>query len=412
MAPRPVADRDGERAFRSRRAARHHQRRRRETILALAAAANAGRVFWTRRYEGGAKALDARVEAALKARGVEALSFNGRLMREPAELAKSDGTPVGIFKAFLRRHRALGPLPAPTPSPKHLTPAPWPSDAPPRVSIEALKLRPRKPDWSGELSLGESPGEAGALRALESFAAEALSTYADERDSLAHGAASRLSANLRFGEISPRRIAHAVETAAAANPALGDAAEKLWPSSPGAISQRPCSTPIPIWRRVRCGPSSSAFPGATMNPVFAPGRTDDTGYPIVDAGMRQLWRTGYLSNRARLITASFLVKHLLIDWRRGEVWFWDTLIDADPRTIRSTGNGSQAPASIPRPISGSSIPCCRREKFDPNGAYVRQWVPELASLEAPAIHSPWKASSDALATRGSCVRKNLSQADR
>ncbi len=135
-----------------------------ETILALAAAARAARVLWSRRYEGGAKALDARLEKALKARGVEALTFNGRLMREPAELAKPDGTPVGIFKAFLRRHRALGPLPAPTPAPKHLTAAPWPHDAPKRVSIEALKLRPTKPDWSGELSLGESAGRERRAR--------------------------------------------------------------------------------------------------------------------------------------------------------------------------------------------------------------------------------------------------------
>ena len=163
---------------------------------------------------------------ALRERGVEATSFNGRLLREPWELARSNGAPIGVFSAFWRRHRALGPLPSPTPAPERLIAAPWPREAPQRVSIEALKLKPTKPDWSGELSLGESPGEAGALAALETFARGALRAYADERDLLAPGAASRLSANLRFGEISPRRVAHTVETAAAANPALAEATEK------------------------------------------------------------------------------------------------------------------------------------------------------------------------------------------
>ncbi len=197
-----------------------------ETILALAAAANAGRVLWSRRYEGGAKAVDERVERALKAHGIEALTFNGRLMREPAELTKPDGTLVGIFKAFWRRHCGLGPLPPPTPAPKHVSAAPWPHDAPERVSIDQLRLRPTKPDWSGELGLGEAPGEPSALAALKTFVGTGLKGYAGERDVLAQGSASRLSANLRFGEISPRRIAHAVETAATAKPALADAAEK------------------------------------------------------------------------------------------------------------------------------------------------------------------------------------------
>jgi deoxyribodipyrimidine photo-lyase len=196
------------------------------TVLALAATATAGRVLWSRRYEGGAKALDARVETALKERGVDALTFNSALMREPAELAKPDGTPVGIFKAFLRRHCALGPLPAPTPAPKRLIGAPWPHEAPQRTSIDALRLKPTKPDWSGELGLGESAGEKGALASLQAFVAQGLKSYADERDILAYGAASRLSANLRFGEISPRRIAHTIETAAAQKHGLAGAAEK------------------------------------------------------------------------------------------------------------------------------------------------------------------------------------------
>ncbi|MBV9907625.1 MAG: deoxyribodipyrimidine photo-lyase [Hyphomicrobiales bacterium] len=371
-----------------------------ETIILLAGAANAGRVLWSRRYEGGAKALDERVASALKARGIEALSFNGRLMREPGELSKSDGSPVAIFSAFLRRHRALGPLPAPTPAPKRLTLAPWPHDAPKRVSIDSLKLKPAKPDWSGELSVGEAPGEEAALAALKTFTAGALKTYANERDILSPGAASHLSANLRFGEISPRRIAQAVESAAAAKPALADAADKYlaeltWRDFATALLD---AHPDLAARPLR--PEFERFPWRDDEAGFRAWAHGQTGYPIVDAGMRQLWRTGYMPNRARLIVASFLVKHLLIDWRRGEAWFWDTLVDADPANNPLNWQWVAGAGVDAAPYFRIVNPVLQAEKFDPDGAYVRRWVAELARLDAPAIHSPWKASRDALARAG------------
>jgi deoxyribodipyrimidine photo-lyase len=380
-----------------------------ETILALAAAADASRVLWSRRYEGEAVSLDARVKAALKERGVEATSFNGRLMREPWELSKPDGAPVGVFTAFWRRHRALGPLPAPTPAPKRLTAAPWPNEAPERVSIDALKLKPTKPDWSGELSLGEAPGEAGARAALEAFAAGALNAYADERDILAPGAASRLSANVRFGEISPRRIAHAVETAAAAQPALAGAAEKYmaelgWRDLATALLH---AHPDLATRPLRG--QFERFPWRDDEKGFRAWTRGRTGYPIVDAGMRQLWRTGYLPNRARLVVASFLVKHLLVDWRRGEQWFWDTLIDADPASNPLNWQWVAGVGVDSAPYFRIFNPVLQAEKFDPDGAYVRRWVPELARLEAPAIHSPWKASGEALARAGVALGETYPQ---
>jgi deoxyribodipyrimidine photo-lyase len=376
-----------------------------EAILALAASANAGRVLWNRRYEGGATALDARVKAALKERGVEALSFNGRLMREPRELAKADGAPAGIFAAFWRRHRALGPLHAPTPSPQRFTAAPWPREAPAHVSIDALRLGPTKPDWSGELSLGETPGEAGALAALESFTTGGLKTYADDRDLLAGAAASRLSAHIRFGEISPRRVAHAVETAAVADPQLTGPADKYitelgWRDFAAAhLFAHPDLAARPL------RPEFERFPWLDDELGFRAWAHGQTGYPIVDAGMRQLWRTGYLPNRARMIAASFLVKHLLIDWRRGEQWFWDTLIDADPASNPLNWQWVAGAGVDSAPYFRIFNPVLQAERFDSDGAYVRRWVPELVGLEAPAIHSPWKASSDALARAGVALGK-------
>ena len=286
-----------------------------KVILALAASANAGRVLWTRRYESASIALDAGVKTRLRERGVEALSFNGRLMREPWEVAKPDGALSGSFSAFWRRHRALAPLPSPSRAPDRLNAAPWPEDAPERVTIEALRLTPTKPDWSGELALGETPGEAGALAALDRFIDGALAGYAEGRDLTSRETTSRLSPHLRFGEVSTRRIAAAVENAAAAGPAVQRDAEKFmaelgWRDFAAALLYRhPDLATRPLRREFE------RFPWRDDEKGFRAWAHGRTGYPIVDAGMRQLWRTGFMHNRVRMIAASFLVKHLLIDWR-------------------------------------------------------------------------------------------------
>ncbi len=287
-------------------------------ILALAAAANAGRVLWSRRYEGAAIALDSAVKTRLRERGVEALSFNGRLMREPWEVAKPDAAPPAVFSAFWRRHRALPSLPDPSRAPDRLMPAPWPDDAPERAAIKALALTPVKPDWSGELTLGETPGEAGALAALARFIDGPLAGYAEGRDLTSRETTSRLSAHLRFGEVSTRRVAAAVEGAAAARLAPQRDAEKFmaelgWRDFAAALLYRhPDLATRPLRREFE------RFPWRNDDEGFRAWAHGRTGYPIVDAGMRQLWRTGFMHNRVRMIAASFLVKHLLIDWRRGE----------------------------------------------------------------------------------------------
>ena len=245
MAPRPVAEGDGGAPRAAWRAPRHHARRRRRSSSSRspprrtpAASSGAGAT------RAAAIALDSAVKTRLRERGVEALSFNGRLMREPWEVAKPDGAPPAVFSAFWRRHRALPSLPVPSRAPDRLTPAPWPEGAPERVAIEALALTPVKPDWSGELALGETAGEAGALAALARFIDGPLAGYAEGRDLTSRETTSRLSAHLRFGEISTRRIAAAVESAAAARPALQRDAEKFmaelgWRDFATALLYRP-----------------------------------------------------------------------------------------------------------------------------------------------------------------------------
>jgi deoxyribodipyrimidine photo-lyase len=375
-----------------------------QAILGLAAAANASRVLWSRRYEGGATALDARVKAALRERGVEALSFNGRLLREPWEIAKADGAPVSQFSAFWRRHRALGPLPAPTPGPKRLNPASWPREAPERATVDALRLTPTAPDWASELGLGETAGEAGALDALKTFAREALEAYADERDLLAPEATSRLSAHLRFGEISPRRVAYVVETAGAASQDAGAAekylAELGWRDFAATLL---FAHPDLATRPLRA--EFARFPWRDDRQGFRAWTRGETGYPIVDAGMRQLWRTGFMPNRLRMVAASFLVKHLLVDWRKGEEWFWDTLIDADPASNPLNWQWVAGSGVDSAPYFRIFNPVLQAQRFDPDGEYVRRWVPEVARLEAADIHAPWRASGAALARAGVTLSK-------
>ena len=376
-----------------------------QTVLALAAATNPKRVLWTRRYEGAAIALDARVKSALRERGVEASSFNGRLLREPWELSKAGGHPSGSFSAFWRRHQALGALPAPLPAPKRLASAPWPPEAPARVAVEALRLTPTKPDWSGELALGERPGEAGARVALSGFLDGALGGYAEDRDQTSRETTSRLSSHLRFGEISARRIAAAAAGAAEARPQIRRHVEKFlaelgWRDFAAALLfARPDLATRPL------RPEFERFAFRRDESGFRAWSRGETGYPIVDAGMRQLWRTGYMHNRVRMIAASFLVKHLLIDWRRGEEWFWDTLCDADPASNPMgwqwvAGSGADA-----APYFRIFNPVLQAEKFDPDGSYVRRWVPELGQLEAPHVRAPWQAPAGGLARAGVVLGK-------
>ncbi len=370
------------------------------TVVALAEAADAARVLWTRRYEAAAATLDAGVKAALRERGVEGASFNGRLMREPWDLARADGASATTFSAFWRRHRTLGALPAPLPTPDVLCAAAWPGQAPARVPIKALRLAPTSPDWSAELALGETPGEDGGLAALGRFADAALPSYPGGRDKFALEATSRLSAHLRFGEVSARRAAASVEGVAAADPRLADAAEKFlaelgWRDFAATILYaRPDMAERPLrrefnrfaWRNDRAG--------------FRAWARGETGYPVVDAGMRQLWRTGFMHNRVRMIAASFLAKHLLIDWRHGEEWFWDTLCDADPASNPQNWQWVAGCGVDAAPYFRIFNPVLQSEKFDPDGAYVRRWLPELASLPAPHIHAPWLAPAEALARGG------------
>jgi deoxyribodipyrimidine photo-lyase len=344
-------------------------------------------------------AIDKEVKAQLSGRNVEARSFNGQLLREPWEVVNGAGAAFRVFTPFWKRSRALGPFPRPSPPPSQLVVSPWPGNAPARVSIADLSLAPAHPDWSGGLAEAWRPGEAGAKARLTAFLDGALVGYSASRDLPSLAGTSRLSPHLRFGEISARRVAAAIEDALAGGAAAGPCEKYL-----SELGWREFSYSLlyafPDLATGNWNPRFDSFPYEGEDEGFKAWSKGLTGYPIVDAGMRELWRTGFMHNRVRMIAASFLIKHLLCDWRRGEAWFWDTLCDADPANNPASWQWVAGSGADAAPYFRIFNPVLQGKKFDPAGVYVRRWLPELAQVANMYIHAPWTASAAELRAAG------------
>jgi deoxyribodipyrimidine photo-lyase len=373
----------------------------RDLIPALARQAGASAVLWTRRYDPDQVALDRDIKAVLAEQGLEAASFNGQLLYEPWTLQTKTG---GFFRVYSPFWRAAGALPepdAPLKAPRRLADAPWPKGAPKPLTLASLALLPRKPDWAGGLRETWTPGESGARQRLTQFLDHDLKGYASARDRPDLPGTSKLSPHLRFGEVTPRQIVYAARHAAARDPALARDAEKFV----AEIGWREFSYHLlfhaPRLREVNFQNRFDAFPWreGTQAELDA-WRRGRTGYPIVDAGMRELWTTGTMHNRVRMLCASFLVKDLMVDWRVGEAWFWDTLCDADPANNPASWQWVAGSGADAAPYFRVFNPSLQAAKFDPDGVYVRKFVPELARLPAAWIHRPWEAPASILDAAG------------
>ncbi|WP_276199354.1 deoxyribodipyrimidine photo-lyase [Chelatococcus sp. XZ-Ab1] len=372
----------------------------REIIEQLASACNAGAVYWNRRYGAAERSIDESVKTALRAKGIEAASFNGHLLHEPWTVRSRTGQPFRVFSAFWRTASALGTPPRPLAAPHRLSFHALDVAQLPAVGLTDLQLEPSNPDWAGGLREAWIRGEPGARPALDRFLETALTGYAERRDRPDRAATSRLSAYLRFGNISVRQVWHAASAAAAAQaPAAQRGLEKFL----AELGWREFSYHLLFHNpELACRNLQPRFDGMPWRHdphALAAWQRGQTGYPLVDAGMRELWATGYMHNRVRMIAASFLVKHLLIDWREGEAWFWDTLIDADPANNAASWQWVAGSGADAAPFFRIFNPVLQGERFDPDGAYVKQWLPELASLPASRIHRPWEAGEEALAKR-------------
>ncbi|MGY4308083.1 deoxyribodipyrimidine photo-lyase [Bradyrhizobium sp. USDA 4369] len=367
-----------------------------KAISELAREASTSAVYWNDVAQAGPRAVAAEVEAALDAIGVKSRVFADDLLIDPAELRGKDGRGPRVFTPFWKRVLALGDPPKPLPVPVRLS---SPSGVA-SLTVDELALEPTSPDWAGGLRATWRAGERAAQARLVKFLETTVRGYAADRDRPDIEATSRLSPHLRFGEISPRQIWHAARFAAEQQPAFAGGIDKFLSELGWREFSRHLLFNNPDLATRNLQPSFDAFPWTQDDAALWAWQRGQTGYPIVDAGMRELWHTGSMHNRVRMVAASLLVKHLLIDWRLGEQWFWDTLVDADPGSNPASWQWVAGSGADAAPYFRVFNPVLQGEKFDSSGTYVRRWVPELARLPAALIHQPWAAKPLELAEAG------------
>ena len=355
-------------------------------------------IYWNRCYEPSYISRDSAIKQNFEQLGIEVNSYNGALLREPWQNLKKDDTPYRVFTPFWKSLHKMGPA-------RELIHAPEELPAIPNKrttkgeTIKSLQLLPTLA-WDKTFYAHWQPGEGGAWDTLTGFCNDDLRTYTKARDIPAMAGTSRLSAHLHFGEISPLQVWHFLQQVAATD------------SAPGMIGASEAYLRQIAWREfsIHLLYHFPHTPSEPLNTRFAkfPWRTEytdllnswqqgQTGIPIIDAGMRELWATGTMHNRVRMIAASFLTKNLLIPWQEGARWFWDTLVDADLSNNTMgwqwvAGSGADA-----APYFRIFNPILQGEKFDKNGLYIRQWVPELTKLTNKVIHKPWTANPSLLA---------------
>jgi deoxyribodipyrimidine photo-lyase len=359
---------------------------------------DADAVFWSRRYEPAAATRDVQIEQSLKAVGLVVQTFSGALLFEPGEVRTGNGQPYQVFTPFWRACVARPEPPRPLPVPSRIVP---PFKTPASLPLMGLELEP-KIDWAAGIRATWQPGLEGARAQLRRFLAEGLAGYSTGRDSPDRVLTSRLSPHLHFGEVSPRTVWHAVKDVVASHPQralrhqVGTYLRQLgWREfAHHLLAHLPQSTHQPLRSRF------ARFPWRKDTAALKAWQKGQTGHPLVDAGMRELWTTGWMHNRVRMVTASFLVKDLLLPWQAGAQWFWDTLVDADLANNTLGWQWTAGCGADAAPYFRIFNPVGQGKKFDPLGTYVRRWVPELAKLPDRWIHQPWEASPQTLREAG------------
>ena len=390
-----------------RRALNHHQ----GTLLTLAGSVEkliprlahdtgAQGVYWHHRLHQKEREQDARVASTLKKHGIMSEAFWGTVLLDPTQVQTKEGRFYQVFTAFwkgFQKHDVPEPLDAPTTLSFH----PLADDLLGEYCLDEASLLPAHPDWAGGLRTSWEPGEKEAHEHLEDFVRHDCARYSKGRDELSREGTSRLSPYLASGAISPRQIWGALQ-----KKGVHDEGASLFLSEVGwrefakyTLFHQPRLPDTSL------GQKFEKMPWCTSEKDLLAWQQGRTGVPVVDAGMRQLWKTGWMHNRARMIVGSFLTKHLLIDWREGEAWFRDTLVDADWASNAMNWQWVAGTGIDASPFFRIFNPTRQGVKFDPDGDYIRQWVPELKKLSGKDLFEPWNAKEDDLERAGITLGK-------
>ena len=368
----------------------------REIIPALIEATGAEAIFWNRRYEAAGRDIDAAIKSSLRRAGIQVESFNGSLLTEPWTQNTGSGGYYKVYSPYWRAVQANFNCPPAKPVPDALAAFDIASD-----KLADWDLHPVQPDWSTGFYPHWQPGEAGAADRLSHFLDGPVDQYGTDRNrpDLEDGT-SRLSPHLAFGEISPIQIWRATMSRIDAGTVNEKSARKFL----SEVAWRDFSYVLlfhnPDLASENYKSDFDLMPWRDDAAHLRAWQKGQTGYPIVDAGMRQLWQTGWMHNRVRMIVASFLTKHLLIHWREGENWFWDTLVDADPASNSASWQWTAGSGADAAPYFRVFNPITQGEKFDESGDYVRRFCPELADLPRKYLYQPWAAGPDILKQAG------------
>lgn len=351
-------------------------------------------VYWNRCYEPWAMRRDKEIKSGLKESGIDAQSFAGYLLFEPWEIKNKTDQSYRVYTPFSKvcfeKADALKPaLDVPKAKNRHKGDTLYEG-----LSLEDLALIPRI-QWYATMEKTWQPGEAGARKRFADFLESGIDDYKNARDFPAkEDGVSGLSPHLHFGEISPRHIWHTVRTAMEKNKtsknfsthAFGWLRQLVWREFSYHLLYEAPDFPEQPWNK-----KFTSFPWHRDDAALKKWQKGQTGYPIVDAGMRQLWQIGWMHNRVRMIVGSFLVKNLLLHWRDGEDWFWDTLVDADLGNNAAGWQWIAGCGADAAPYFRVFNPVLQSKKFDPDGDYIRKYVPELKDMPDEYIHTPWDA---------------------